>query len=88
MLKVYKYAIPIVDEFYLELPCGAQILSVQVQRNQPCIWALVNPQEHKKSRRLFRFAGTGHPISSANLLFIGTFQMDNGAFVFHLFEMV
>lgn len=88
MQTVYKYEIPIADEFGLVLPCGAQVLSVQVQRDQPCIWALVDPQEHKKRRRLFRFAGTGHPISASNLLFIGTFQMDNGALVFHLFEMV
>jgi hypothetical protein len=84
---IYKYTIPIQDEFELELPKGAQILSVNTQYDIPQIWCLLAlPVELEK--RKFRLAGTGHAIEgSLNLVHIGTFQLSNGALVFHLFEI-
>jgi len=99
MLKVYKYSIrrrirsiiktiPIGDEFEIDLPRGAKILSFQCQHDMPNIWALVNPDAlHEK--RQFRFSGTGHPINIPleKLEFIGTAQMQGGDLIWHLFEV-
>jgi hypothetical protein len=84
VVTIYKYPAPIDDEFTVEMPRGAQVLSVAIQDGIPCMWALVNPKEPLESRR-FHWRGTGHP---ANLMgrFVGTVLMHGGALVFHLFE--
>lgn len=72
----------------IDLPHGAQVLSVQVQDGSPYIWACVNPSA-KSEPRQFRLYGTGHPIEGDCLLkFIGTFQLFGGRLVYHLFEEV
>jgi hypothetical protein len=92
--SVYKYPIPITDNVTIDLPVGAEILSVGVQKGvnvhgypeAVCLWALVTPASPVERRR-FRVVGTGHPISSnENLKFIGTVMLEGGALVFHVFE--
>lgn len=82
---VYKYPVTLDDAFALQLPRGAQLLTVQVQRGEPVLWALVDPGAPDETRT-FRLAGTGHRIDDADLLtYVGTFQLHGGALVFHLF---
>jgi len=59
MRKIFKYQIPIQDEFELELPVGARILSFQIQYEEPVIWAIVDP-DAEKEKRYFNLYGTGH----------------------------
>ena len=88
MKTIYKYTIPVEDNFSLELPKGAEILTVQEQHGSPQIWALVNPDTSFTETRNFRLAGTGHLIEEKEgLEYIGTFQLSDGAFIGHLFEM-
>jgi hypothetical protein len=88
MKIVYKYPIEFDGHFTLMLPRGANILSVQMQGSIPCIWALVDPDE-PEAARTFKLYGTGHPIAAPDTLqFVGTFQVDEGMFVFHLFEVI
>lgn len=88
MKAVYKYEIPIEDEFTLVLPKGARLLCIQAQRDTPCLWALVDTLVVREARH-FRLAGTGHPIENPeSLSFIDTFQMHGGASVFHVFERI
>ncbi len=83
---VWKFAIPIGDEFSLTMPGGAKILTVQTQFDQPFIWALLDPSAPIEMRH-FRLAGTGHPVSAGDRLkHVGTFQLRGGELVFHLFE--
>ena len=89
MLTIFKYPIPAGDHFTLKLPRDAKILTVQTQRGAPQLWAMVD-SETKKETRHFRLSGTGHPLGEDYLKiinYIGTFQMENGALVFHLFEI-
>lgn len=83
---IYKYPLDTKDTNILELPKGAQILTVQTQNNIPCIWALVNDKETEKESRFINTFGTGHPIDSSPRKYIGTYQLHNGALVFHVFE--
>src|SRR5881396_3003294 len=91
---VYKYTFLIGDYFKLSLPKGAQILHVGTQPSHSfgpkasggCLWALVQPAAAKEERE-FLLVGTGHPISPTDRLeHIGTFMLNGGALVFHLFE--
>lgn len=83
--SIWKFQLPVTDDIQLELPKDAQILSVQVQNEIPCIWALVDVNAEKETRN-FKIFGTGHKVCSENLVFIGTFQMLGGGLIFHLFE--
>lgn len=84
MTTIWKYEIPIADEFNLHMPQYAEILSVQVQNGVPCLWAEVLPDQPVKAQ-LFYLYGTGHPIPSGrSQKFVGTFQ--TGPLVFHVFK--
>lgn len=89
MLTIFKYPVPIENHFTLGLPKNAKILTVQTQKGTPKLWAMVD-SETKEETRHFRLAGTGHSLGEDYLRinnYIGTFQMGNGALVFHLFEI-
>jgi len=70
----------------IRLPKNYQILTLQKQRDIPCIWVLVDPTEPIMVER-FEIYGTGHEIhfdTGTNREYIGTFQ--DGSFVWHLFK--
>lgn len=83
---IWKYEIS-PEKVSIEMPKGAEILSVQIQDGNPCIWALVNPKNEPKEKVIEIFR-TGHEIPCDGIVrnFIGTFQMFGGNLVFHLFE--
>jgi len=84
--EVWKYELMPNDYIEIEMPIGATILCFDLQGETACIWVLVNPSAQKEIRR-FRFAGTGHPITDEETIYIGTLQMFGGGLVFHLFEV-
>lgn len=87
MNSIWKYKIETTDYQEIEMPIGAQILCVQIQHGEPHIWAIVNTGAEKE-KRIFQIYGTGNPFSrfGKNLLYIGTYQIGQGDFVFHVFE--
>jgi len=87
VLTVYKYPVAGPNFFSLNLPLGAKILTAQVQNGELQLWALVN-SKNKTETRLFLLVGTGQSIreSEGELCYIGTFQLEGGAIVYHLFE--
>jgi hypothetical protein len=89
--SVYKYLFEVQDEFEIEMPENAKLLSVQTQKGIPCLWALGVNTSVPLEKRKFRLAGTGHPILSDGKIeykFIGTFQLYDGDFIGHLFEIL
>jgi len=85
-MTIWKFPFAVADEFQVQMPAGSQVLSVQVQNGQPCMWAKVYEDAPFVTRR-FRVYGTGHGIPEALPLdFVGTFQVQDGLLVFHLFE--
>lgn len=86
MHTIWKFSIPQLDCFKLELPKRARFLDVQVQNGKPQAWFLLDPNAEKVERR-FVISGTGHPIPEAEMLkHLGTFQLFTGELVVHLFE--
>lgn len=88
MRTIHKYPVPMQDEFAVKMPAGAEVLTVQAQHNDPCVWALVDTRRPYQER-LFALCGTGYPAPEDTgwhppWLYVGTFQLDNG-FVGHLF---
>lgn len=86
MLSIWKYPFAVTDFFSLDMPQGAEVLCVQMQGAQPCIWARVNTEAVPKPRD-FQIFGTGHDASDTEgSRYVGTFQLNGGALVFHLYE--
>lgn len=86
MNTIWKYELAsYTDINTIKMRKDAEILSVQVQGGEVCLWAYLN-NLNEDEQRYFRIIGTGHLIPddfTAN--FIGTVQLDN--LVFHIFEV-
>lgn len=87
MKTIHKYQLQITDRQVIQMPVGAEILSVQWQRNQLCAWALVEKYETVHAPRVLHVVGTGHPVADG-LEFLGTIQTHGGDLVWHVFEQV
>ena len=84
-MKIYKYPFPVIQNVTIKMPKGARILTVQMQGENPYIWAIVD-QNMTKEDRHFKVYGTGHDLNmKQNEEYIGTWQ--EGSFVWHLFEV-
>lgn len=88
MYSIYKYPLNLTDEQIVSMPVGSKILSVQVQREQICLWAQVDTSPSGPAElRSIQIIGTGHPVEDFSAShFIGTVQL--GRLVFHIFENV
>ena len=88
---VYKYELAYeVQEHKIDLPKGAEILTVAFQRGKPHLWALVNANEEESEERTVLLCGTGHPLdlrdSGYILNYINTVYVEQ--YIWHLFEKV
>lgn len=89
MRNIYKYEVVIDDQFEVSLPRNAVFLSVQLQHGVPQMWWLVDPNVAAHPRK-FRVRGTGHQFQEnphETEAHLGTFQMNNGNLVWHLFDV-
>lgn len=88
MNTIWKYQLDVCDDQLLQLPIGAEILTVQVQQESVQMWVCVNPDMTLKTRHI-RIHGTGHDVPNHDKLkYISTFQLHNGNLVFHVFEVL
>ncbi len=93
MDSIWKFTLAITDLQEVEMPGGAEVISVATQRNHAgeeilCIWAIVDPMAVRVKRK-FVVIGTGANIGpQLDLKFIGTALMLGGKLVWHVFEVV
>lgn len=69
---------------HIQMPKGAQLLSVAVQQGVAVIWALVDPNAPRVFRELNIYM-TGFPIKNPGR-FLGTILEENGTYVLHVFD--
>lgn len=87
MKTIWKFKLEITDIQTISMPVGAEILCVQMQGSDPCLWAIVTDHESiPKMNITLRTYGTGHPIDSTKEQYIGTYQSMSGQLVFHVFK--
>ena len=87
--RVYKYKLAQLFDQTIMLPVDAEILTVQGQNAQQgvMLWAKVDVNTPKEEPRRIVIFGTGHDIPDGDAdIFINTFMIDDGLFVFHAFE--
>lgn len=82
-MKVWKFEIADPETPPL-MPYGAHVLSVGVQYDKVCVWALVNPLEPVEAHRLV-IVPTGETVPGRGR-FLGTVMLHGGALVFHVWD--
>lgn len=91
MRSIWKFDLPVRDVAEVEMPAGARVLTVQTQHGNAQLWAIVDTEAPKETRRFF-VIGTGHSLPDAiddgdgALKHLGTFQLFDGGFIGHVFE--
>ena len=84
MKSIWKAELTVTGEITVRVPKGAKALCVQVQRGKPCVWFVCETTAELEERKVYIY-GTGHPLESPTGNYIGTFQLEGGALVFHAF---
>lgn len=85
MITIHKFPLEQRNINEVEMPEGAEILSVQIQNGTLCLWAKVNT-DYPEEKRAIRIIGTGNYINPCEpLVFITTYQFEG--LVFHVFEI-
>lgn len=88
MKTIWKFPVQPEPLFEIQLPEGAKVLCVQVQRDEPFIWVALDTDK-PKVQRVFSVCATGGRMIGGmeGDTYIGTFQMQGGSLVWHLFEI-
>ena len=84
-MRIWKQVIQVTNSQSIRAPEGSKILTVQMQNGNLCIWYQCD-ETAPCSFRTIDIYGTGNPIPDNPGRYISTFQMNDGALVFHVFE--
>ncbi len=84
MKTIWKFPLEITDHQSVSIPSISRLLTVQMQGDTPCLWALVDP-DSTETTTVIAIRGTGLPITGLIGEYIATFQV--GWLVFHAFDM-
>ena len=72
------------------MPIGAVVLTAQAQRDDICVWAVVDVNQSETELRVFEVYPTGTTYLREDIgtdrKYINTVQLEGGALVFHVFE--
>lgn len=83
MKKIYKYPV----KTGVDMPKGAEILSVGIQNDDLYLWVMADPSAETEARN-FTYIGTGEIILQLSIKkFIGTVFENNAEYVWHVFEI-
>ncbi len=84
--RIFKYQLETTGFQTIQMREGDEILCIQAQNEVPCIWVLSDPYAPFKER-MFEIFGTGQQLpEKTNRMYLGTYQLQGGALVFHCFE--
>jgi len=86
MSKIHKQVLALEPSQVIEVPFGAQILTIQAQGEDIVVWYSCNPDRQLQQRAIV-LVGTGHDLPDTHTLkYISTVQQ--GEFVWHFYEAV
>jgi hypothetical protein len=76
MQKIFKYRVPVLEKFTLELPKDAKPIRIATIEGEFFMWAIVDPAA-PTARRNFESYKTGQPIETdlSELVYLGHFEL-------------
>lgn len=83
--RIWKTQIDVRRRIEVKVPAGSKWLSVQPQYDDVSLWFECDPAAPLETRTLSLY-GTGSDIVGDPGDYIGTFQIEDGNYVFHLYE--
>lgn len=84
---VWKQELALVDTQDVVVPMHAEFLCACEQHNTICIWfRFEEGYEKHPTTRTIKIVGTGNPGPSAEGRYLGTASLNEGRFMFHVFE--
>ena len=90
-MEIWKYRLEVEDLQKVEVPEGAQFLSLIEQAEQPTLYFLVNPEQEKKAQITFAILGTGKAVDVEffdRYRYLGTISTLAGRLIWHIFVLV
>lgn len=85
MTEIWKYTLGASDTLYIRMPQNAHALSVAVQKEIPCLWVIVHPENELQPVRV-KVLMTGQKFQLDTLdTFVGTYQLFDGDLIYHVF---
>ena len=82
MKTIYKYQL---THDGISMPKGAKFLHVALQVGLGTMWFEVETDEEEIEERHFVIVGTGHPVPTGDVKYLGTYFQD--IFVWHVYEV-
>lgn len=83
---IWKEELGAVGVQEISIPQGSEILCLREQHGHPCIWFRCDPSADKEKKTV-TIVGTGHNAPSPEeAKYLGTFFIEGGILVFHVFE--
>ena len=86
MRTIHKQKLEITDIQEIELPWYSQIIRLDTQGNDVCIWYECDPDQPKEKVTIYCY-GTGHKMRIGNQRYIGTAFVLEGL-VFHFYQKI
>lgn len=81
-MKIYKYVLSRLSTQFVHMPINAKIMDIQMQADNPTMWAMVDPDSEMIDVRIDMYA-TGEPLRDSDSQYLATVQ--DGDFVWHFF---
>lgn len=85
---IYKYQMPVLEEFEMDLPAGAEIIRVQDMDGMFWMWAVVNTDAPVERRKFVSFKTGAKIPDHLNIRYIGFcaifVQMELGLYIFEV----
>jgi hypothetical protein len=83
---IYKYQMPVLEEFTMSLPAGAEILRIEDQGGMFWMWAVVDTNAADETRKFRSFKTGAEMPAGMELKYIGFcavfVQMELGLYIF------
>lgn len=83
---IFKYQMPVLEQFTMKLPAGAEIIRVQDQGGMFWMWAVVNTEAPDEERRFRAFKTGAKMPDGVSLRYVGFcavfVQMELGLYIF------
>lgn len=85
MKLIYKYLVPLIENAKIEVPVGAEIISVEVDQNELYAYAIIDVLQKRRTFYHFKIISNNQHFESVfGFKYRGTVRIKSG--VLHVFE--